>query len=311
MKRTFATACLGLILGVACNSSSGGGGGGAATSSSAFVQDYCSLVQPCCAAAGLSTAGTQCQALAGAAGATESYNAANGQACITGMQAESGSATFCTTLGNDIPACNTAFTATSGSKPGGAACTEDSDCAQAPGGGATCFDDFAFDDGGTTQTETCIQTMVGQAGDGPCVGTVEASATQYTWSGSGAPPASGYTCDTASGLTCDGNTQKCVALAPVGQACQSDSDCVAGAYCGFGSSGSQCATRLADGASCVDSPTGCITTSYCDSTSSTCKPLLATGAPCSTSRQCSSQQCVNDVCSGGDSLGLQLLCGTN
>src|ERR1700677_3211863 len=87
LKRTFATACLGLVLGVACSSGSGGNGGGAATSASAFIQDYCNLLEPCCAQAGLSTTGVQCQALAGAAGGVDSYNEANGQACIAGMQA--------------------------------------------------------------------------------------------------------------------------------------------------------------------------------------------------------------------------------
>ena len=311
MKLACATACLGVVVGVACSSGSGGNGGGAASSSSAFIQDYCNLLEPCCAQAGLSTNGAQCQALAGAAGGTETYDPANGQACIAGMQAESGSATFCTTLGNDIPACNTAFTSTGGSEPGGATCTDDSDCAQAPGGGATCFDNFAFEDGGTTQTETCVQTMVGAAGDGPCIGTVEATETDYEWSGSGPPPASGYTCAVASGLTCDPTTQKCLALATVGQPCQGDSDCVASAYCASGSSASQCATRLADGASCATASTGCLTTSYCDSASTTCKPLLATGASCTDSSECVSQQCVNDLCAVGNSLGLQLLCGTN
>jgi hypothetical protein len=308
MRLAFATGCLGVVLGFAC--SSGSGGNGAATSSGAFAVDYCNLIEPCCAQAGLSTTGTLCQAFAQAAAAQENYDAANGQACISGMQAESGSATFCTTLGNDIPACSAAFTSTSGSALGGAPCMQDSDCAKPSGGGATCFDNFSFGDGGTTQTQTCIQTMVGQAGDGPCVGTVQASGTEYTWSGTGTPPASGYTCAIASNLTCDQTTQKCVTLANVGQACQSDSDCVPSAYCPFGMSPIVCAARVADGASCASAPTGCLTTSYCDSTTTTCNPLLASGSPCTGSQQCSSLQCVNDVCGAGNDLGLQLLCGS-
>ena len=311
MKRTFATACLGLVLGVACSSGSGGSGGLPGSSSGSFVGNYCSLIEPCCAQAGLSTSGTLCQAFADATASLGTYQSAEGEACIAGMKAESSSGTLCTTLGNDVPSCSLVFSSSNGNVPAGGPCTQDSDCSRSAGGGATCFDNFAFEDGGTTQTETCIQTMVGAAGDGPCVGTVEATETDYEWSGSGPPPASGYTCAVASGLTCDPTTQKCLALATTGQVCDSDSDCVAADYCAFGTSASQCTVRLADGASCASASTGCLTTSYCDGTSLTCKPLLANGASCTVNTECVSQQCVNDVCAVGDDLGLQLLCGTN
>jgi hypothetical protein len=140
---------------------------------------------------------------------------------------------------------------------------------------------------------------------------VEATGTDYSWSGTGAPPASGYTCAVASGLTCDQATQKCIVLAATGQPCESDSDCVTADYCAFGSSTEQCAVRVADGASCAADPDACLTTSYCDTSSMTCTPLLPAGTACSTSEQCASLSCVNDVCGASNNLGLQLLCGTN
>ncbi|HEX3345196.1 MAG TPA: Dickkopf N-terminal cysteine-rich domain-containing protein, partial [Polyangiaceae bacterium] len=193
---------------------------------------------------------------------------------------------------------------------GGGACTQDSDCAKPPGGSATCFDDFSFADGGSTQTQTCIQTTPGMAGDGPCVGDVLTSGTEYVWSGSGPPPASGVTCALADSLTCDQPTQKCKTLGATGQPCNGDSDCVPADYCAFASSAEQCTVRIADGAPCSADLTGCLSTSYCDTSTTTCKPLLTTGSSCTSSEQCASTDCVNDVCSASNNLGLELLCGS-
>jgi len=310
VKLALAAAVLATAAGLASGLGCGGGSGGAATSSSSFGVDYCNLIEPCCAQAGLSTTGSLCRALAGSAASEGSYDAAQGQACITGMQAESSSPSFCTTLGNDIPACSMVFTTSGGSVPPGGNCSQDSDCAKGGGGGATCFFSFAFNDGGSSQTQTCVQTSVGAAGDGPCVGVVQSTGTLYNWTGSGPVPLQGFTCAVADGLTCDDTTQKCIALATVGQACSSDSDCIPSAYCAFGSGQAQCAMRLADGASCSSAGTGCLSTSFCDPGSMTCKPLLPNGTACTDSQACASQDCANMVCSGSNNLGLQILCGS-
>ncbi|MGD0529258.1 MAG: hypothetical protein ABSE49_29230 [Polyangiaceae bacterium] len=311
MRLGFLAAVVGPLVGVACSSSSGGSGQGPAANGGDFATDFCNLIEPCCAQAGLSTSGTLCLAFAGEAAASGSYDATAGQACIAGMQAESGTPALCMNLGNDIPACSQVYATKGGSTPPGGTCMQDSDCAIASGGGATCFDDFTFDDGGSTQTETCIQTMVGSAGDGPCIGTVEGAVTTYSWGGTGAPPTTAYTCDNASDLTCDATTQKCLALGDTGATCTSDSDCVTTDYCNFDTATAACAPRFADGAACGEDSTGCVTTDYCDTTSATCKPLLAAGTACSTSQQCASTECVNGSCGAANNLGLQLLCGTN
>lgn len=292
-----------LAVGVACSSSSGSGASG-------FVQQYCALFEPCCAAAGLSTTGVHCQDLASSATASDGYDAAAGQACLTAAQAEQAAGTFCTTLGDDIPQCSQVFQASGGTAQPGQPCQQDSDCARGAGGGATCFDQFSFVDGGTSQTETCIQTSPGQAGDGPCIGTKNGGETIYSWSGQGSPPTQAVVCDVSAGTTCDGTTQKCVALVAVGQPCTSDGACVPSAYCAFAGTSAQCAARLPDGASCAQAPTGCQTTSTCDAATSTCKPLLDNGAACTTGEQCQSSSCVNGACGGGlADIGLDLICG--
>jgi hypothetical protein len=311
MRTAFATACLGLVTAVACSSGSSGSGPVPASTVSAFGQDYCGLLEPCCAQAGLSTTGMVCEAFVQLAAGQGTYDAAAGQACISGMQAESGSSSFCTSPGNDVPACSQVFNSSNGTEPPGAPCQSDTDCAKAAGGGAHCYSQFSFGDAGSTQTQTCVQTLPGQAGDGPCIGTQDGSITSYSWSGTGAPPSPSYLCDVAGGTTCDATTSKCTPLAAVGQPCTSDSSCVAAAYCAFGATAGQCTARLADGASCAANPAGCATTSTCDAATSTCKALLADGSPCSGGNQCASHTCVNQACGSSAGLDLQLLCGTN
>jgi hypothetical protein len=314
MRLAVAMRTLGVLSGLACISAaactSGGGSAGTTATASGFGQQYCSLIQPCCAAAGLPTGETLCNAFAQAAAEKSTYDPVSGQACITGMQQESGSASFCTTLGNDIPACSHVFGASSGTVQPGQPCTGDSQCAPAPGGGATCFSaDALVDGGGTTQTQTCIQTTPGKAGDSPCIGTVEGDVTVYTWSGQGAPPTQGVTCAMADGLRCSGSTQQCTPLANPGDPCTTTTDCVTSAYCAISGSGGTCTARLADGSDCVSAPSGCQTTSYCDPSSHTCMAYVAPGSACTTDQQCQ-YGCVNQTCAHGtNNFGLALLCG--
>lgn len=306
MRLAIATGTLGVLVAVACSS---GGSGGTAATSSGFGQQYCGLIAPCCAAAGLSTDGTLCNAFAQEAATKGTYDAAAGQDCITGMQAEQGTDALCASLGNDVPACARVFGASGGTVQPGQPCTDDANCAVAPGGGATCFTTDTFVDGGTTQSRTCIQTTAGKAGDSPCIGTVEASVTIYSWSGDGPPPSQAVLCSLADGVTCSATTQACTALAAVGAACTTTTDCVAAAYCDFTGSGGTCTARLDDGATCDAAPQGCQTTSFCDPASHTCTPYTAPGAACTTDQECQ-YGCVNSSCAHGTSnFGLALICG--
>jgi hypothetical protein len=314
MKVALGIGCVALLVGVACSSKSGGGGASSATTASAFGAQFCQLLEPCCAAAGLSTAGTICQIYTQTTASEGTYDAANGQACLAGSQQESSAGTFCTTLGSDIPACAQVFTPAQGTVQPGQPCQQDSDCAVAAGGGAICFLAVAIGDGGSAQTQTCVQTQPGTAGQGPCIGEVEATGTVASWTGSGSPPAQAYLCATSASLTCSSTTQQCTPLAALGQPCTQDTDCVTGAYCTTGSSGTNlvCTADLADGASCAFAVDGCLPTSYCDPATTTCTATLPDGSACTSDQQCSSYVCTNDSCGGTSSeLGLTVLCGTN
>jgi hypothetical protein len=306
MRHVIAAGTWSVLSVVACSS----GNDGSPATASGFGQSFCNLIEPCCAAAGLGTTGILCNAFVQSAASKGTYDATNGQACIDGVKAESSSGTFCTLLGNDVTACQHVFSKTgAGVQPGGT-CSQDSDCAVAAGGTATCFETTSFGDAGTSTTKTCVQLSAGKAGDGPCIGIVDPQFTLYSWNGQGPPPGQAFTCAIADGVTCSDTTHQCVALADPGQACSSSTDCVTTAYCPLGSgTGSTCIARLADGASCAAQSSGCQTTSYCDSTSQTCTPFLAPGAACTVDQQCQ-HGCVNQACAKGTSnFGLALLCG--
>jgi hypothetical protein len=307
MKRLVLPLPIVLVGVVACSS---GNGSGDISTASGFADQFCQLFEPCCADAGLSTSGTECHALAALAASKGTYNASAGQACINALQSDSKSSAFCTDLGNNVPQCDNVFNASAGSAGPGQACKQDSDCAKAPGGSAICYSQSSFGDGGSSTTNTCVQTQKGMAGQGPCVDTVDGNVTSFDWA-TGTPPSMGYTCDVADGVSCNATTQKCAALGATGQACQQDQDCVTSDYCAYGGTGSpSCQPRVPAGATCGGA-TGaqCVTTATCDTSTSTCKALLPSGAACSGGQQCQSSLCSNGKCSASSNLGLALLCG--
>ena len=292
----------------ACSSSSSSGN---ASSASGFGQQFCQLLEPCCADAGLSTSGTVCQAFVNEATSMGTYNPTAGQACISALQAASKSSTFCTDFGGDLPQCNDVF-GTNGRGAGpGKPCNTASDCAKAPGGSAICYSVTNFVDGGTNSTSTCVQTQKGTSGQGPCVGTIQGNTTYFALT-AGAPPGMGYTCDVADGVYCDSTTQKCTALAATGQACNGNQECVTSDYCAIGgTNGSTCQPRTPLDSPCSFGVTNqCVAGAYCDANSGTCKTQIANGSACSTSQECASGNCNNGKCSGTNSLALGLLCGS-
>ncbi len=310
MKRLVVVAPLVAAWVAACSSSSGSG---SASSASGFGQEFCQLLAPCCADAGLSTNGTVCQAFVGEAMSMGTYDASAGQACISALQGASKSSTFCTDFGGNLPQCNDVFGPAGGGAGPGKPCNTSSDCAKASGGSAVCYSVTNFVDGGTNSTSTCVQTQAGKAGQSPCVGTVQGDTTTFALT-PGPPPEMGYTCDVADGVYCDSNTQKCIALVATNQACTGTAQCVTSDYCGFvsGSTRQTCQPRAPIGASCPFSSTGnpCVANAYCDTNTNTCQQQIGNGASCSTSQQCASGNCNNGKCSGTTNLALGLLCGT-
>ncbi len=298
----------------ACSSS-----GSSASSQQGFAQQFCSLYEPCCADAGLPTSGQACTQLVGSTMAT--YNAASGQQCLNELKQAQSQPGFCALSPSVAPACSSVFStsgsaggngSSAGSVPPGSACKTDADCTPASGGGATCLFD-GFGDGGASQ-QVCVQTLPSTtAGQGPCIGTKNGSSTSYSYGGTAGPPAKGYICDNASGLSCDVTTMKCAPLVATGGACSSDLECTSADYCAFsstGTSGPACAPRIADGSSCAGSLlSACQPTSYCNMTTSLCTASLPAGAACTTGEACASRLCSSGKCSSASSLTVGLLCG--
>jgi hypothetical protein len=287
----------------ACSSGSASGTAGAGDLAS-FASSYCSLIEPCCAAAGLPATGTGCRTLLTVIGGQHPYDAAKGEACIAAAQQASTSPGFCTDLGGSSVSavCNGVVGgsgSTSGTAQPGQACQTDTDCAPAAGtgGGAACL------------MQTCVQTTMGVAGDAPCIGTMNGNITEYMWTGT--PPSTAYVCNVANGVACDGTAGACVAQQNVGATCTQDVDCVSTGYCAFNTVAgtSQCTARLPDGSPCGGT-TGaeCLSTSSCDMTTSTCKARSPDGAPCTLASTCVSYLCSNGKCGANPGLALGLFC---
>jgi hypothetical protein len=317
--------CLvGGLLAVACGPGSGpsgggtGGTGGGAGTAAAFIVSYCNTIVPCCVKAGLPGRGQGCQALFGALEDPSTYNPAAGEMCLQAVQQLAMQPDFCTDMPAIDDVCDGVFMSAaqaSGSGAPGALCMTDSDCAAPTGGGSTCWQQTMFVDGGTQSTATCIELTAGKSGQGPCLETLGTNESISSWSGGTPPPDQAYLCKLADGVYCNSSTRMCTPLGTTGQPCEEDQDCVTGDYCSYPGTGgaSTCATRIADGASCMSSSsisTGpCQTTSYCDSSSQTCKPQLAYGAACTLDQQCPNRTCTNGLCGGSGDSGLTALCG--
>lgn len=279
----------------------------------AFASSYCSLLTPCCAQFGLSATSEECSALVQTAGAVEGFNATLAPGCLAAARQVAAEPGFCaavaSSMSTSVPACDNVFSMGSGAAGPGQACTTDSDCAAPTAATAHCnLQEISVDGGGNALSGACIVLLHGLAGQA-CIGTVSAGSTSLLFTGAMAPTTE-YVCYASDGLLCNVTTRVCSPPAASDASCAQDSDCVAADYCGVDQ---RCAPRMANGATCTGGTDffmqgSCATTSFCDTATMTCKPLLQGGAPCMTSLQCSSQQCVNSACASSTS-GLAAVCG--
>jgi hypothetical protein len=287
-----------LVLTAGCGSSfespSGNSGSSSGVSLTAFADQYCSLIEPCCADAGVSTSGFICHALLQQGPRDAMFNEVVAGPCLDALRQAQSSPDFCVTLGGIPPPCLRLFgEGVPGGKPPGQACRSDEDCAPAPGGEASCGD-FENLDGGPTSV--CLQTLTGMAGSAPCVGdTTGAIATGFSFSqpGNFSPPTGPtYLCDLSQGVRCNPLTRICTGPADAGSPCGANG-CSSTTYCDYNLI---CTPRLAIGAACSNSIIPCDLAGQCDQASQTCAPLLGGGAACVGDQDCLSHFCHKGSC---------------
>jgi hypothetical protein len=279
---------------------------GLSDTAQSFIDQYCALVAPCCAKAGLTS---DCALTVTSAAQQATYDATAGMSCLAALTVQKSDANFCGGLavitGSQtpwavIPACAPAFQS-AGVTAAGQACNTDSDCAPGPNGGAICLRSLVpGDGGGFTSTQTC-QLLTGKVGVA-CFGTYFNGGTESN------PSLAGALCDQSQGVMCDDQPSTavgspltsglCVAGGAPGASCNSNSMCdPAAAYCNF-AAGGICVMRLPLGAICTGTLfSECAGNAYCNDTSKKCTALGGAGAACSPSTYPS--DCLSGFCNGG------------
>ena len=327
MKNGLSSGVLGLVILAGCGGATGqdasgssgtavgglGSSGTGATSgivavAQTFATSYCATFAPCCADAGSPTLGQGCgYAITGFLIST-GYSEATLQACLAAIQSAAAKPGFCDSYDTSSGPCANLLSGPPGTAGPGQQCVSSGDCIAPDAGSALCdIEEVEPDAGGSASTGTCMQTL--RAGPGqPCGGTQFGSVRAAAREGPNPLPTfapfTDIVCWNSDGLWCDPKTYTCVPLGGDGADCQVDDDCVAADYC---SQSLKCASRAADGAACPNAMDligsgGCLTTSYCDTASMTCKPTLPSGSACSVDAECASDNCTNGTCQSSVSL---------
>jgi len=266
-----------------------------------FIGRYCELYQPCCVAAGLPGDGKVCRDLFAQAMSPKSkYNAAAGEACLSGLNDVSTQPGFCE--GDIVPpsTCAQAFGGMVG------ACIQDADCPASAAGDVRCVSGYA----NGVQIRKCQTQNRGTAASTPCVGSVRGGLTLYSGASGGDVPDAGFLCYADDGLRCDGTA--CVALKPTGETCElsgPSGDCIDGDYCD--ATTGTCAPRKPIGTACIDQAGECADGAYCDAAASmTCVAQLDIGAACTDNVQCLTANCSDaGTCAGTPAVGANAVCG--
>ncbi|RYZ07450.1 MAG: hypothetical protein EOO73_12425 [Myxococcales bacterium] len=262
-----------------------------------FISRLCVEYMSCCKAAGRPSDGAQCRAFFGAFAPTGAYDPAAAEACLSEVRALED---HCDTSSTSSPSCGKVFSS-GGTKKPGEPCENNTDCAAPESGEVQCESDFVE---GATVTQ-CQVRLPGTEGSMPCLGTRDGNVTIY--SGVNGSPSTGYICDKAKGLACNGQTGACERLAAVGEPCSGgSSQCVQAAYCDLATR--LCQARLELGAACT-SDDQCPESSYCDRGSQVCEAHHAPGEACTTDNQCAADDCTNEKCGAGNDITVTFLCG--
>jgi len=252
-----------------------------------FIGQFCDALRPCCSAVGLRSDSQFCRISVGAS-LPPAYDDAAGQACLALVRSTSADPATCLADPVASDACKPVF-APNGPRAPGESCDRDSDCMSPAQGDVFCAS-ATLPSGQSIRK--CQVELRGQLGDTPCMNPDDDVATAV------------YLCHASDGLRCDGTA--CIALGDPGGQCAVTSDCVAEAYCEFGTS---CATRKAVDAACIGADE-CLPGLYCSDATATCVARIDIGAACTVSHECLSDNCDGTTCRPGlDNLALIVLCG--
>jgi len=312
LRRCYVTSFLSFA--IACGSSSnsgspsaaGDGDGGAleapdgavvpttpGTEWSSFIDQWCEIQNPCCAAAGLNTDRAQCRAVFDRFydRPGNPYDAAAGNECLAQLRRWAKTPLLCAiTIDNGGPSCKR-LTLRKGAlhdKKPGEACENLYDCASSAEGEVDCV---------STRTDAgsgriCQLQVVGKNGDGPCVGLYDGGNLLTVRTSQQIAPAKVSVCDRTDHLRCDGATLKCMPARGPGEVC--DYDCDVGLGCIAG----HCATPHVVGESCADATSGDICTPglFCSQGQGGCIAPADDGQPCIAGAGCKSLFCDAKVC---------------
>jgi hypothetical protein len=296
----------------------------------AYKDAYCTFLTRCglfpdkatCVGAALSVVGTIDPNLVAAVGAGRVfYNGSNVKACYDAFANDTCDQTDENGRAR-IPACGVYFT---GTVAGGDACILDQECIsqQCSGGdsgvscvrgtcvgdtppavlepiavGMPCVGEQPCTAGAYCDTTTDVCTVFKTNGEA-CTGSTECGYGLACAGPSGARvcqplPALGQPCRLDlpcrdEGQTCNSTTMTCQQVGVAGAACTSGLQCSPYYRCNFTTS--MCTKGPSLGESC-STGTGCFDAgTHCSSTSLTCVPLEADGAPCSFDGECASDRC--------------------
>ena len=176
-------------------------------------------------------------------------------------------------------------------------CTSAAQCAPQPGMDVICAsappDGGA--DGGSSGGGTLPLAAPGvqlQGGGGVVMADVSVCIALPPSGGSGCTVSGNTDSCIASGAFCDTTANTCTPLSPAGGPCDPAvvASCQPGNYCTTVAGVATCMAAGGVGSACTD-PSMCDSTSYCDTGSKTCSPILGPGVSCSSSVQCTVGVC--------------------
>lgn len=258
-----------------------------------FARTFCESMVDCCARFGIPTDATCTTNLAShfavyfaveLSSDNVAYDATAAASCMAAYGKVAEACTDVDAFQTVNPVCSKVFT---GNVALGGNCTSDRECSQNDPQSVSC-----------TDTGKCVSNPEapsaqfakrGVAGD-PCQLTCfdSGGGTSSCVGDTSAPATAQAECWVTDGLVC-GPDYVCAPAPTLGDPCSNY--CAGEAYCNEGT----CAPRLASG-SCAWNSIACMTTAYCDFSTTQCRPKRGDGLACDFSEQCAGGECYEGTC---------------